>query len=102
MYPIPNESNMKIFLLVLERDIQCDPGSLLFCKLNIIDLLFSIKGISSFEKVFRYDFSFFNKSFMKILLRGYFFLSNRSGYLCFIRSKKNIFVGNTRSLFLRY
>ena len=70
MYPIPNESNMKILLFFLESAIQCDPGSLLFCKLNIIDLLFFIKGISSFEKVDKYDFSFFNKSFMKILDRG--------------------------------
>ena len=70
MYPIPNESNMHMLLSFLERAIQCDPGWLLFCKLNIRDLLFSIKGISSFEKVFRYDFSSFNKLFMKILLRG--------------------------------
>ena len=59
-----------MLLLFLERDIQCDPGSLLFCKLNIRDLLFSINGISFFEKVFKYDFSFFNKLFMKILDRG--------------------------------
>ena len=59
-----------MLLFFLETDIQCDPGSLLFCKLNIRDLLFSIKGISSFEKVFRYDSSSFNKLFMKILDRG--------------------------------
>ena len=41
-----------------------------FCRLNIRDLLFSIKGILFFERMFRYDFSFFNKLFMKILLRG--------------------------------
>ena len=38
-------------LFFLERDTQCDPGLLEFCKLNIRDLSFSIKGISSFEKV---------------------------------------------------
>ena len=70
MYPIPNESNIKIFLLVLERDIQSLPFLLLFCKLNIRDLLFSIKGISSFEKVLRYESSSFNKLFIKILLSG--------------------------------
>ena len=59
-----------MLLLFLESDTQCDPGSLLFCKLNIRDLLFSIKGISFFEKVFRYDSSSFNKLFMKILDRG--------------------------------
>ena len=59
-----------MLLLFLESDTQCDPGSLLFCKLNIRDLLFPIKGISSFEKVDKYDFSFFNKSFMKILDSG--------------------------------
>ena len=59
-----------MLLLFLESDTQCDPGSLLFCKLNIRDLLFSIKGISSFEKVDKYDFSFFNKLFMKILDSG--------------------------------
>ena len=59
-----------MLLLFLVRAIQCDPGSLLFCKLNIRDLLFSIKGISSFEKVDKYDFSFFNKSFIKILDSG--------------------------------
>ena len=26
MYPIPNESNIKIFLLILERLHQCDPN----------------------------------------------------------------------------
>ena len=40
-----------MLLLVLESAIQCDPFSLELCKLNIRDLLFSIKGISSFEKV---------------------------------------------------
>ena len=40
-----------MLLFVLERDIQWLPLRLLFCKLNIRDLLFSIKGISSFEKV---------------------------------------------------
>ena len=59
-----------MLLLFLESAIQCDPGSLLFCKLNIRDLLFSINGVSFFEKVDKYDFSFFNKSFMKILDRG--------------------------------
>ena len=44
------------------------PGWLEFCKLNISDLLFFIKGISSFEKVDKYDSSFFNKLFIKILL----------------------------------
>ena len=58
---------MLFFLEILN---QCEPGKALFCKLNISDLLFSIKGISSFEKVFKYDFSFFNKLFMKILDRG--------------------------------
>ena len=70
MYPIPNESNMYMLLFFLERDIQWDPFSLEFCKLKMSDLLFSIKGISSFEKVDKYDFSFFNKLFMKILDRG--------------------------------
>ena len=37
---------------------------------NIRNLLFSIKGISSLEKVSKYDFSSFNKLFIKILLRG--------------------------------
>ena len=59
-----------MLLSFLEKDIQCEPVRLEFCKLNIIDLLFSIKGISSFEKVFKYDSSFFNKLFMKILDRG--------------------------------
>ena len=59
-----------MLLFFLERDIQWLPFSLEFCKLNIRYLLFSIKGISSFEKVFKYDSSFFNKLFMKILLRG--------------------------------
>ena len=40
MYPIRNESNIKIFLLVLESAIQGLPFSLEFCKLNIRDLLF--------------------------------------------------------------
>ena len=41
-----------MLLFVLERScIQCDPSLIEFCKLNIRDLLFSIKGISSFEKV---------------------------------------------------
>ena len=56
------------------------------------DLLFSIKGISSFEKLDKYVFSFFNKLFMKILDRGLFFLLNNSEYLFFICSKKIIFV----------
>ena len=51
MYPIPNESNMKMLLLFLERAIQCDPGSLLFCKLNIRDLLFSINDISFLKRL---------------------------------------------------
>ena len=42
-----------MLLIFLERDIQCEPIWLEFCKLNIRDLLFSIKGISSFEKVFK-------------------------------------------------
>ena len=41
-----------MLLFVLEKDIQLLPFSLEFCKLNIRDLLFSLKGISSFEKVF--------------------------------------------------
>ena len=57
-------------LFFLERDIQWDPDLLEFCKLNIKDLSFSIKGISSFEKVFKYDSSSFNKLFMKILDSG--------------------------------
>ena len=61
---------MKILLLFLERLIQCDPFSIEFCKLNIKDLLYSIKGISSFEKVPKYDSSSFNKLFMKISDRG--------------------------------
>ena len=40
-----------MLLFFLERDIQWLPGRLEFCKLNISDLLSSIKGISSFEKV---------------------------------------------------
>ena len=40
-----------MLLFFLERLMQCDPGRLEFCKLNIRDLLFSVKGISSFEKV---------------------------------------------------
>ena len=48
---MPKLSNIKIFLLYLKRDNQWLPRSLDFCKLNIRDLLFSIKGISSFEKV---------------------------------------------------
>ena len=59
-----------MLLLFLVRDTQWLPFSLLFCKLNIRDLLFSIKGISSFEKVDKYDFSFFNKLFMKTLDKG--------------------------------
>ena len=59
-----------MLLLFLERLLQRLPDLSLFCKLNIRDLLFPIKGISSFEKVFRYDFSSFNKLFMKILDRG--------------------------------
>ena len=42
--------NVAIFF---ERDVQWLPFSLEFCKLNIRDLLFSIKGVSSFEKVFK-------------------------------------------------
>ena len=38
-------------LFFLERDTQWLPNWSEFCKLNIRDLLFSIKGISSFEKV---------------------------------------------------
>ena len=59
-----------MLLFFLERAIQWLPFLLEFCKLNIRDLLFSIKGISSFEKVFIYDSSSFNKLFMKILDRG--------------------------------
>ena len=59
-----------MLLFFLERDIQWLPAWLEFCKLNMSDLLFSIKGISSFEKVFRYNSSSFNKLFMKILLSG--------------------------------
>ena len=59
-----------MLLFFLESAIQWLPFSSLFCKLNIRDLLFSIKGISSFEKVDKYDFSFFNKSFIKILDSG--------------------------------
>ena len=59
-----------MFLLVLESAIQCLPFSLEFCKLNISDLLFSINGISFFEKVDKYDSSSFNKLFMKILDSG--------------------------------
>ena len=40
-----------MLLFVLESAIQWDPDWLEFCKLNIRDLLFSIKGISSFEKL---------------------------------------------------
>ena len=58
-------------LLFFLKELSNDyPDWLLFCKLNIRDLLFSINGISSFEKVLRYDSSSFNKLFMKILLRG--------------------------------
>ena len=63
-------SNMKMLLFFLEILNQWLSFRSLFCKLNIRGLLFSIKGISSFEKVFRYDFSSFNKLFMKILDRG--------------------------------
>ena len=59
-----------MLLSFLVRAIQWLPFSLEFCKLDIRDLLFSIKGISSFEKVFKYDFSSFNKLFMKILPKG--------------------------------
>ena len=55
-----------MLLFFLEMLNQCEPFKSLFCKLYISDLLFSIKGISSFEKVFSYDFSSFNKLFMKI------------------------------------
>ena len=51
--PIANESNIKILLFFLERAIQRLPFSLEFCKLDIRDLLFSIQGISSFEKVLK-------------------------------------------------
>ena len=37
----------------VERNIQWLPGRSLFYKLKIMDLLFFIKGISSFEKVFK-------------------------------------------------
>ena len=40
-----------MLLSFLERLVQWLPGRLEFCKLNIRDLLFSTKGISSFEKV---------------------------------------------------
>ena len=50
---MPKLANIKIFLLFLESAIQWLPFSLEFYKLNIRDLLFSIKGISSFEKVFK-------------------------------------------------
>ena len=59
-----------MLLSFLERLHQWLPFSLEFCKLNIRDLLFSINGISFFEKVDKYDSSFFNKLFMKILDRG--------------------------------
>ena len=59
-----------MLLLFLEILHQCEPGKSLFCKLNIRDLLFSIKGISFFEKVPKYDSSSFNRLFMKILLKG--------------------------------
>ena len=39
-----------MLLFFLERETQCEPVLLEFCKLNIRDLLFSIKIISSFEK----------------------------------------------------
>ena len=42
-----------MLLSFVERDIQWLPNWLEFCKLNIRDLLFSIKGNSSFEKVFK-------------------------------------------------
>ena len=42
---MPKLSKMNILLFFLDKDIQCDPDSLLFFKLNIRDLLFSIKGI---------------------------------------------------------
>ena len=67
---MPKLSNIKMLSSFLEMDVQCEPVWLEFCKLDIRDLLFSIKGISSFEKVFKNDSSFFNKLFMKILLRG--------------------------------
>ena len=40
-----------MLLFFLERLHQYEPEKALFCKLNIRFLLFSIKGISSFEKV---------------------------------------------------
>ena len=42
-----------MLLFFLEMLSQSDPFSLEFCKLNTKDLLFSIKGISSFEKVLK-------------------------------------------------
>ena len=59
-----------MLLSFLERAIQRLPFSLEFCKLNMRVLLFAIKGISSFKKVSKKDFSSLNKLFMKILLRG--------------------------------
>ena len=56
-----------MLLFFLERAIQWLPGRLEFCELNIRDLLFFTKDISSFEKVFKYDSSSFNKLFMKTL-----------------------------------
>ena len=51
MYPTPKLSNIKMLLFFLEKETQSLPDLLLFCKLNIRDLLFFIKAISSFEKV---------------------------------------------------
>ena len=61
---------MKILLFFLDKDNQWLPFWSLFCKLNIRDLLFSIKGIWSFEKVPEKYSSFFNKLFIKILDKG--------------------------------
>ena len=61
---------MKILLFFLDNPTQCEPDSLLFCKLNIRDLLFSIKGIWFFEKVPEKCSLFCNKLFIKILDKG--------------------------------
>ena len=50
MRPILKLSKIKMLLSFLERVTQQLPNSLEFCKLNIKNLLFFIKGISSFEK----------------------------------------------------
>ena len=46
---MPKLSNTKISSFFLDKATQCDPALSLFCRLNIRDLLFSIKGIWSFE-----------------------------------------------------